>query len=139
VLIIGSGNDTDSLIQTHKSISVNLNTKKNSTHNRYKQHFLADSGYSSFGNTAYLKKLGYTPIIKYNKKNTKNVEILKANEFNEYQTKIYKKRTIIESSFGWLKQCACIDRQCQTTLKSYNGLLLLASSIRILKRIIKET
>ena len=55
-----------------RRIPVNLNTKRNSNHNRYKQNFLADSGYSSNKNKRFLKNKGYTPVIKYNKRNTKS-------------------------------------------------------------------
>lgn len=133
--ITGSGTDVNSLEETHKSIVINLNTKKNSNNNRYKQYFIGDTGYSSLKNKKYLRKVGYTPIIKYNVKNTKDINIIKKNKFNEPQNELYKKRKIVESFFSWIKRFPSIDQQYQKTIKSYNGLLSLACSIIISKKI----
>ena len=62
-----------------------------------------DSAYSSKNNVELLKERGYIPIIAYNKRNTQNESIIKENEFNKEQEAIYKKRTIIETFFSWIK------------------------------------
>jgi hypothetical protein len=129
--------DNISVIETINSLPINLNTLRNSKVNRYKQTILADSSYNSEHNKTYLKKIGYTPIIDYNKRNTKNKELIKKNKLNRKEKKIYKKRKIIESFFSWIKNFPVINQNYQKTIKSYNGLLLLASSLIISKKIKK--
>ena len=72
VIIPGTESDMKTIKKTIDKISVNLHTKRNSRHNRYKQYFLADSGYCSKANKKLVSDLGYTPLLKYNKGNTKN-------------------------------------------------------------------
>jgi hypothetical protein len=134
-IVAGNKSDISTINETIDSIPINLNTKRNSTHNRYKQTFLADSGYSSTKNKIFLKKLGYNPLIAYNKRNTKNKNMIKANKLNKKQKQMYKKRTIIESFFSWIKNYPIINQNYQKTISSYKGLLLLVSSIIISNRI----
>lgn len=131
----GGGLDVSTMKETIKKLPVNLNTKRNSTHNRYKQKMLADSGYSSKYNKKMLIKLGYEPIIKYNKKNTKNKKIIKKNQLTKRQEKIYKKRSNIESFFSWIKRYPVLNQLYEKTISSYEGLLLIAATIRIYKNI----
>ena len=78
-IVSSKQSDAISLIETVDKIQININTLKNSTHNRYKQHMLADSGYDSNRNKNYLRKKGYIPIIASNIKNTKNEQLIKQN------------------------------------------------------------
>ena len=134
-IIPGNKHDTRTIQETINNIPVNLNTKKNSTHNRYKQKFLADAGYSSKNNKKILIKMGYEPIINYNKGNTTDPEKIKINQFTDRQTIIYEKRTLIESQFSWLKQYPSINQFYQKTITSYEGLLTLSTIISICKKI----
>lgn len=126
--------DCDSLEKTINSLPINLNTLNNSKINRYKQYFLADSGYHSKKNIDFVEKKGYIPLIKYNKRNERRKHIIKKNTFKGKQLKIYKKRMIIESFFSWIKNCPTINQNYQKTIESFNGLLLLCSSFFISKR-----
>lgn len=74
--------DSITLIKNVDQIPINLNTFRNSKNNRYKQYFLADSLYDSRKNKHFLIKKGYIPIIRYNKRNTKNENILKENKMS---------------------------------------------------------
>jgi transposase len=112
-----------------------LNTLKNSKNNRYKQYLLADSGYHSQNNINYLKKIGYTPIIAYNKRNCKSRKTIEKNKLRGKEAKIYKKRLRIESFFSWIKNFPVINQNYQKTITSYEGLLSLASSMMISKRV----
>jgi hypothetical protein len=134
-LISSKQSDSTSLIKTIEQIPINLNTLRNSKINRYRQYMLADSGYDSKPNKEFLKKKGYIPIIAYNKRNCKNKKIIEKNKLKGKSLMIYKKRTIAEHSFAWLKNFPCINQNYQKTLESYYGLLLLASSIVISKRV----
>lgn len=128
--------DSPILPKAIKNIVINCNTKKYSNHNRFKQYFLADSGYDSKNNIKIVSKLGYTPIIKYNKKNTKNEKLMRP--FNEKQKKIYKKRNIIENYHSWLKKFIKIKCLYEHKIDYYRGLLLLGISIIIHRRINKN-
>jgi hypothetical protein len=101
-IISSKQSDNISIEQTLESVQVNLNTLKNSNNNRYKQYMLADSGYCSKKNKYLLMKKGYTPIISYNKRNTKNKELISKNTLNKNENIRYKKRKIIESL--WIRQ-----------------------------------
>lgn len=127
--------DSLSLIKTIDELPIDLKTLNNSKINRYKQNLLADSGYCSKKNRSYLKRKGYTSLIKYNKRNTKNKKIINENKFNKKDKQIYKKRFVIEAYFSWIKNFPVINQNYQKTISSYEGLVSLASFIIISKRI----
>lgn len=62
-------------------------------------------------------------------------EIIPRTEKQLTEKEKYKKRLIIESFFSWIKNYPSIN---QKTIASYNGLLMLASSILISKRITND-
>ena len=103
-----------------------MNTLRNSKINRYKQFFLADSIYDSRKNHVFLKKRGYIPLIRYNRRNCKNSKIIKKRTFNGKNKKNYKRRFIIEASFAWLKNRPLINQIYEKTLASFHGLLKIA-------------
>jgi hypothetical protein len=107
----------------------NLNTLKNSKVNRYKQYFLADSGYDTEENKNFLKEKGYIPLIKYNKRNTKDKNKIKKNLFTKKHKQIYKRRLKIEPFFAWLKNKPVINQNYQKTIESYFGLVTIANLI----------
>ena len=135
VIVSSHQSDSISLIETVDNLNVNLNTLRNSKVNRYKQRLLADPQYDTKKNKEYLTKLGYKPFIKYNKRNTKNKKTIKNNQFNKQEEQTYKKRLRIESFFSWIKNYPTINQNYQKSIESYRGLLLLASTIIISKRI----
>jgi hypothetical protein len=112
-----------------------LNTLKNSKINRYKQYFLGDPGYDTKKNKQFLVNKGYIPVIKYNKRNTRNKKIIANNELKGKKKLIYKNRRTIESFFSWVKNYPVINQNYQKTIKSYDGLFSLACSLIISKRI----
>lgn len=134
-IISSKCSDNDTLINTIKNMTVNLNTLRNSKINRYTQYLLADAGYCSKRNRHFLRKIGYKPIIRFNKRNHKNKKKIKKNKLKGKELQIYKKRNIIESFFSWIKNYPVINQNYQKTVKSYYGLVLLTSSIIISKKI----
>ena len=89
---------------------------------------MADKAYDSKSIRELIRKKKFKPIIprrRYNKK----IKSLKKN-----QIKKYRKRIIVENFFSWLKMFPKIDKYYEKTIKSYNGLLLLAVSIIIFKK-----
>jgi len=134
-MISSKQSDALSIPETINNLHINLNTLRNSKINRYKQNILGDSLYHSKKNIAYLKSLGYNPIIKYNKRNTKNKKLIKKNKFTIKEKEIYRKRIKIETTFAWIKNFPVINQNYQKKIESYNGLFLLATSILISKKI----
>ena len=60
-----------------------------------------------------MKNKCYTPLIKYNKRNTKNKKKLAENKMTKNQKKIYKRRSVVEHSFAWLKSRPIINQNYQ--------------------------
>lgn len=135
---INQGNNYDSplLPQVVNKCVINCDTKKYSNHNRFKQYFLADSGYDSKQNNEILIKKGYIPIIIQNRRNIKNKKLIR--KLNNKQKKIYKRRTIVENYHSWLKKFSKIKSLYEHNINSYRGLLLLGICIIINRRIVKN-
>jgi hypothetical protein len=125
-LISSKQSNNISINETINSLSINLNTLRNSKINIYRQYLLADSGYDNIKNKIFLKKLGYIPIINYNKRKTKDKKLIFKNKLKGKELKIYKKRSIIESSFSWLKNYPVINQNYQKLLSSYKGLFIIS-------------
>lgn len=125
--------DSPLLPNAINKINIDCNTKKYQFNNRYKQYFLADSGYDSKNNYKLLINKGYTPIIIQNKKNIKDQSLIR--KLNTKQKEIYKKRIIIENYHSWIKKFSKIRSLYERNIKSYKGLLLLCASIIINRRI----
>ena len=91
---------------------------------------LADKAYDSKKIRQLIRSKNYNPIIsKRRYRNSKKRTIKK-----KYR-KIYKKRIIVENFFAWLKAFSIIDKIYEKTTKSYLGLLYLAISIIIYRKI----
>ena len=92
---------------------------------KHKKFILADSAYD----TKYIKetasKLNYTPIIDYNKRNTKNDS--KKRKFNPKEKKIYKTRIKIENFFCRLKKYKRILFRQDSYEDSYMGFVYMAA------------
>lgn len=127
--------DCKTLEDVLNNIPVNLNTLKNSKINRYKQYALMDSNYDTKKNHILLKKKGYIPLIRYNKRNCKDSIKNNKRKFKGKQKQIYKKRPIIEISFSWLKRRPIINQNYEKSISSYLGLFklgcILLTSTRI--------
>lgn len=131
----GRGHDVTTLISNINNLPSCLHTLRNSKVNRFKQYLLADSAYLSLKNKLFLEEKGYTPLIAYNKKNTKDKKIIKKNTFNAKQRSIYKNRITVERSFAWIKNKPIININYQKNMESYMGLLKLGCSIITSKRV----
>uniref|UniRef100_A0A6C0CAK5 Transposase IS4-like domain-containing protein n=1 Tax=viral metagenome TaxID=1070528 RepID=A0A6C0CAK5_9ZZZZ len=106
-----------------KSKKINRTTKS-----KKKRYFLADKGYDSEKIRSNVKEIKYDPIIP--KRKRKGVK----SSLKKGEIKIYRKRTIVENSFSWLKRYAKIDRIYEKKKKSWEGLLLMATSIIIFNK-----
>ena len=101
-----------------KSKEIKINPKK--------KYFLADKGYDSEKIRDDLKKMKYIPIIP--KRKGVNSSLKKK------EIKIYRKRIIVENTFSWIKRYAKVDRIDEKSKRSYEGLLMMATSIIIFNK-----
>lgn len=132
----GHNYDSPLLPEVVDKCVIDCKTIKYQNHNRYKQYFLADSGYDSNKNHQKLTDKGYIPIIIQNKRNIKNKKLIR--KMNIKQKKIYKKRTIIENYHSWIKKFPKIKSLYERNIDSYKGLLLLGISLIINRRVVKN-
>jgi hypothetical protein len=135
---VNQGNKYDSplLPEVVDKCVINCNTEKYTNHNRYKQYFLADSGYDSKQNHIKLINKGYIPIIKQNKRNIKNKALIR--KMSTYQKGIYKKRIIIENYHSWIKKFPKIKSLYERNIENFMGLLLIGVSLIINRRTAKN-
>jgi hypothetical protein len=137
-IMISSGSTYDCKVVSELFDNMLIDTKSvlYSNHNRYKQYFLADSGFDSKEISTLLEEKGYDIIIPMNKRNTKDPK--KIRKLTPEQKKIYKKRIIVENSYAWIKAYPVLNRMNQKTIKSYMGLLFLANSLILIKKVTTE-
>lgn len=97
-IFVGNGNTHDCKIlmqQINTRNIVNIDTNNNCT------YFMADSGYDTKEMRDVLSSLNFTPLIPFNKRNTKDTQ--KINTMLKKDYNLYKKRIKIEHTFGTLK------------------------------------
>ena len=133
-LLVEECNKYDSTLLKNVVESMNHNpkTEKYKTTNRYKQNFLADSGYDSKANIEFLQNKGYHVIIPPNKRNTKDENKLR--KYTKKEKEIYKKRIIVENSFGWIKFVPKLMFVFEKKSSNYLQLLYLSYSQLIFNR-----
>lgn len=136
-ILLKKGNKHDSqFIKEHiDKMLIITNTKKYKNHNRYKQNFMGDKGYDSKEKRTYLINKGYTLIIPYNKRNTKNPDKIK--KLTKIEKKKYKKRIKIENVFCWITKNKKIATRNEKYAISYLNFVYMALIKIIIKRITK--
>lgn len=138
-LALASGNVHDSTIAVEAHISKGLidrETKKVKNNNKFKQNFFADAAYFSKKIYEPLEKKGYNVITDVNIRNTKNKEKLeKMKEIKKNYLKRGKKRFVVEQFNAWIMKFPKIMRVVEKTIKSFEGLVLLACSLIIKNKI----
>lgn len=92
---------------------------------------MADKGYDSSKVRKILQEKGYSTIIAYNKRNTKNQA--KIRKLNEKEKKKYKNRVRVEYLFMKLKRFRRIDIRYDRDKKMYDTFVLMASLCTLLK------
>lgn len=95
----GSKNDAKMIDNHFNNLLIETNTNRYKDHNRYKQYFLADKMYDTKEFRKKITDKGYSCIIDYNKRNTKNINKIK--KLTKVQKQKYKKRLKIENCFSW--------------------------------------
>jgi transposase len=95
---------------------------------KYKNRIIliADKGYDSKFIRMLLKKKKIKPIIKANRRNTKNIDRLRI--FNKKEEEIYKRRLKVEHYFGKIKMYPKVNTIYEKTKRSYMNIVFLVSS-----------
>lgn len=102
-LSLNPGNESDSTFVDNnlKSLMIDPNTETHKSNNKYKQYFLADSGYDSNKIRETITAKGYKYLCPQNKRNIKNPK--KFITLTKTEKLTYKKRIIVENYFAWIK------------------------------------
>ena len=132
---IHEGNKYDSTLyhKTMNKILIENDPKKYQNNNQFKQYFITDKGYDTKKIINNATKRGYNCIIPQNKRRIINKKLLRI--MNNKQLRILKKRHIVENFFSWLKRFSKIKCLYERNIKSYKGLIFLAFSIILARRI----
>lgn len=117
-----SGSKSDSKILVDHLNKPNI--IDDSLNEQHKSIMLADKGYDSKEIRKKLRAMGYTAIIDYNKRNTKDPAKIKT--LTEDERKIYKNRVNIEYKFGELKRYRRIYLRYDGKSSNYMGFIYLA-------------
>ena len=126
----GAKNDAKIAQKQINNCIINPDTKRVKNNNRYKQNIYADAGYDSKELIEELQKKGYKVTTDVNIRNTKDpVKKKKLMKRKIKYLKCASKRSIIERSYAWIHKYSKLNRFIEKSIRSYTGLLLLASSI----------
>ena len=129
----GSKSDSELFESNINNMLVVINNKPHKN-NKFKKYLLADSIYDTknIRNKCILNN--HYPLIKSNKRNTKDPAILKENKMSTYEKTIYKKRIKIENLFSWLYKNRRINRLYDKHVSTYMEFLYLALINVLIKR-----
>jgi hypothetical protein len=126
-ITVHDGNDANNKIfmKTLNSIYISTNTEKLKKSNRYKQYMFADKGYDTDEIRTELNNRGYTPIIDYNARNTKDETKLKKLTAKEKEK--YKKRLGVEHIFAKIKgHNRRLGYRYERNIISFSGFIFMA-------------
>lgn len=116
------GNRYDSkILEDHIDTIKKTNPIKGSRTKKYKRHFLADAGYDSKKLKEKLKKLGFTPVIAKNKRNSKK----KVVKVDKTYRKLYKKRLKVENTIKRIKENRRMINRYERKIENFKGFLFL--------------
>ena len=98
----GSDSEISNMIKVLNEIDIE-NVSNLQKSNKHKKYFTGVAGcYRSTENREYLNNKGYTDLIWFNKRNTRDVNIIKKRKLTGHKKNKYKKRHIVENYFSWI-------------------------------------
>ena len=113
--ILKAGNISDQSLFNSNFKDILIDITCNNKNNKHKRYLLADSGYDSVAIKNKIKEYNIIPIIRYNKRNTKNKNIIAVNTLTKKESDTCIKRMVIENCFSWLyknrRLCKRYDKQ----------------------------
>jgi hypothetical protein len=130
----GSDSEISNMINVLKEINIeDYNHLKKS--NKHKKYFTGDAGYDSSVNCSYLNNIGYTSLIWYNKRKTKNKNIIKKRKLTGHKKEKYKNRHIVENYFSWMDiKIPRLVRIYDKKIKNYMNMVYMATTDLIIGR-----
>jgi len=133
-ILKGSDSEIGNMINVLKEIDIeNVNHLKNS--NKHKKYFTADAGYDSVENRTYLNDKGYIDLIWYNKRNTKDTNVIKKRKLTGHKREKYKKRHIVETYFSWIdNKIPRLAKIYDKKIKNYTNMVYMATIDLIIGR-----
>lgn len=105
---------------------------------KYNKTLIADSGYDSSLIKQKLNDDNIKPIIKYNKRNCKNENIIEQNRFDSDTFKLYKTRFIIEKTNGSIKNIRRVQTRYDRKIEYFKCSLFYAYMTHLIKNIMTE-
>jgi transposase len=129
----GNTSDQDLLFANFNDLFITIDY--NSNNNKHKRYLLADSIYDTKEIHDKIKSKNICPIIRFNKRNTKDVAILKSKIMSKYTKKIYKKRMIVENLFSWLYKNRRLSKRYDKYASNYMSFLYMALIKILIKRL----
>lgn len=130
---LNDGNDHDSKI-FQQDVKVDYFIDKDLLE-RFSKYYCADGGYDTKFIRDYLSNLDLIPIIKYNKKNTKDENKLKKLTLSKYNQKIYNKRFIIEDTNGNIKSFKLVQTRMDRKSSNFESSLFISYMNKVLRYI----
>ena len=124
--IVKPGNMSDQKLADINFDNLLVNIIPNSKNNKHKRYLLADSGYDTVEIHSKINNMNITPVIWFNRRNTKDEELIEKRKFNKFQSNVYRKRTIVENFFSWIYKNRRVNRRYDKKLINYKSFLYMA-------------
>lgn len=124
--IVRPGNMSDQKLAAINFKHLFVDIIPNAHNNKHKRYLLADSGYDTVCIHSKMKDMNITPIIWFNKRNTKDSKIIENRKFNKKESLIYKKRIIVENLFSWIYKNRRVSRRYDRKINNYESFLYMA-------------
>lgn len=128
----GSVSDSKLIEKTFNVMYAKPKTDKYKNSNKHKQYLLADKGYDSEEIRNMANNKGYTTVIPFNKRNTKDKD--KIRKLTKNQKEKLKKRATVENYYAWIKMIPKLIFVTEKSINAYFALLKLATTILIFNR-----
>jgi transposase len=133
--LLKSGNKSDQKLLFDNFNDLFIKIDYNGNNNKHKRYLLADSIYYTKDIIDKIKSKNICPIIRYNKRKTKNPILLASNKMDKYKKKIYKKRIIIENTFSWIYKNRRVNKRYDKNVSNYMSFLYMALIKILIKRL----
>lgn len=120
-----SANRHDSILGIFNYDKLNKKLKNKQINKNNNNYFLADSAYDSKSFRRLVENDGFKAIIMPNNRNTK--DDTRKRKLTKAETLTYKKRSIVERFFAWLKKYPKLNMITEKSIKSYSSVVYLLS------------
>ena len=102
---------------------------------RLSKYYCADPAYYTDKILDYIRSKDLIPIIKPNKKNTKDEDKLKKLKLNKHDSNVYNKRFVIEDTNGNIKSFKLVQTRMDAKSENFESSLFISYINKVLKYI----